>query len=244
MKLFLEEIEEKANDRKGNDIDIKSLQNTPLNNLECICLFDFTKNKVLFHKGFDTVFGYNDKQFDMGFVFDKYHPEDAPIIQNIVKELVIQMMDITIPELSNILNISYRFKKKNGTYARVLSNTIVYQTDDSDRVLNILIKYTDISFTNDSDAVEWIVDPTYIDMDKIKSEVYGKGMMLFTSREMQVIARIFEGKSNLEIASLLRISKHTVATHRKNILFKSDCSDSIKLKLFCKRNGIEINANI
>ena len=54
----------------------------------------------------------------------------------------------------------------------------------------------------------------------------------------EVIAKIFEGISNHEIAVKLNISRHTVATHRKNILFKSNCSDSQQLLLFCKKNGI------
>jgi DNA-binding CsgD family transcriptional regulator len=240
MESFLKEIKGKVSDRKGNSLNLESLHKMPLNNLECLLLFDFTKNKILYQKGFDSVFGYEDKKFDMDFIFEKYHPEDAPFIKNIVKELVIQLVDITIPEYSSILNISYRFKKADGSYARVMSNTIVYQTDDNDRVLNVLIRYTDISFTHESDAVEWKVDPTYMNVDKIKYEVYGEGMFIFTPREFEVIGRMFEGDSNQDIAFNLHISKHTVATHRRNILFKSNCSEIPQLQLFCKRNGIII----
>jgi DNA-binding CsgD family transcriptional regulator len=238
MKSFLKEIKGKVMARKGNALDLKYLHKIPLNNLECLLLFDFTKNKILYHKGFDSVFGYQDMKFDMGFIFEKYHHEDAPFIKNIVKELVLQLVDITIPEYSSILNISYRFKKANGSYARVMSNTMVYQTDDSDKVLNVLIRYTDISFTHESDAVEWAVDPTYMNVDKIQYNIYGEGMFIFTPRELEVIGRIFEGNSNHEIATELNISRHTVTTHRKNILFKSNCSDIGQLKLFCKQNGI------
>lgn len=241
MKLFLKEIEGKLSNRKGNDLDLESVQKIPLNDLECLYLFDFTKNKILYHSGFDSVFGYSDEQFDMGFIFDKYHPEDAPLIKNIVKELIDQLVQITIPEFSNILNMSYRFRRSDGTYARVMSNTIVYQTDDSDRILSVLIKYIDISFTHESDAVEWKVDTTYLNVDKMARNIYGEGMMIFTPRELEVIERIFEGDSNHDIAAKLHISRHTVATHRKNILFKSNCSDSQQLQLYCKKNGIKLN---
>jgi len=242
MESFLKEIKRKVSDRKGNQLDLESLQKIPLNNLECLLLFDFTENKILYQKGFDSVFGYKNAKFDMDFIFSRYHPEDAPFIKNIVKELVLQLIDITIPEYSGILNISYRIKKADGSYARVMSNTIVYQTDDNDKVLNVLIRYTDISFTHESDAVEWAVDQTYMDLDKIQYEVYGEGMFIFTSREFEVIGRMFEGDSNHDIAIKLHISKHTVATHRKNILFKSNCSDITQLQLFCKRNGINVNS--
>src|SRR6056300_838841 len=158
MKLFLKEIMGQVKDRKGNILDTESLQKIPLNNLECFYLFDFTKNQILFHKGFDSVFGYTDREIDMGFIFDKYHPDDAPFIKNIVRGLVVQLVKITIPEFSNILTMSYRFKRADGTYARVMSNTIVHQTDDNDKIISVMIRYTDISFTNKSDAVEWVVD--------------------------------------------------------------------------------------
>lgn len=43
-----------------------------------------------------------------------------------------------------------------------------------------------------------------------------------TGREMQVIAKMGEGLSNLEIASALFLSESTIKTHVSNILFKLD----------------------
>ena len=245
MKQFLQHIEKSLIDRGDNhlgpdDDPDDTMSKIPLNNLECYYLFDFKKNKVLFHKGFDTVFGYQFEKMEMDFIFDNYHPEDSPFIKSIVKGSVTQLMRITIPEYANIISMSYRFKKSDGTYAKILSNTVVHQTDDQDRVLSVLIKYTDISFANESDAVEWNVNTTYLDLEKIKLQVYGDDNTSFTSREMQVIQELFDGRSNREIAINLGISKHTVATHRKNILFKSACSNVEELKIFCKKNGIFI----
>jgi len=245
MKEFLEHIEKSLMDRGEinlvtDDYEDDMMSIIPLNNLECFYLFDFKKNKVLFYKGFDLVFGYQMEKMGMDFIFDNYHPEDAPLIKSIVKGSVTQLMSITIPEYSNIISMSYRFKKFDGTYAKILSNTVVHQTDDQDRVLSVLIKYTDISFTNESDAVEWSVNTTYLDLEKIKLQVYGDDNTSFTSREMQVIQELFNSRSNREIAINLGISKHTVATHRKNILFKSACSNVQELKAFCKKYGIFI----
>lgn len=245
MKQFLEQIEKSLVNRGDTNLDPDGYQDEmmgqiPLNALECFYLFDFKKNKVLFHKGFDSVFGYKIEKMEMDFIFDKYHPEDAPFIKSIVKGSVIQLMQITIPEYANIINMSYRFKKYDGTYANILSNTVVHKTDDQDRVLSVLIKYTDISFTNESDAVEWNVNTTYLDLEKIKLQVYGDDNTNFTSREIQIIQELFNGRTNREIAINLGISKHTVATHRKNILFKSACSNVQELKIFCKKNGIFI----
>lgn len=236
---YLEEIETTFANNDRAESDVNTFLTLPLNSLECAYIFDFTKNKILLHKGFEHLFGYNNKEFGMDFIFDKYHPEDTLLIQTIVKATVKQLMEITVPEYLNVLNMSYRFRKKNGEYANIMSNTIIIKTNDQDQMEQVLIKYTDISFTSESDAVEWMTDTTYLDQEAIKKEVYGEDNIIFTNRELEVIKHIFDGASNLEISTMLHISKHTVATHRKNILLKSGCHDAIQLKDYCLRNGIK-----
>lgn len=235
---FLTKIERSFEGTAGKTDNQEITYNFPLNNLECIYIFDFLKNKIVFHQGFDKVFGFKEKQFNLEFIFDKYHPEDKPYIQSIVKSVISQLMKITIPEFSNVLNLSYRFKTSTGKYANILSNTTIFKTDDYDKVQQVMIKYTDISFTSESDAVEWMVDETYLEESLINKQVYGD-TMIFTDRELEVIRKIFDGASNNEISCDLHISKHTVATHRKNILLKSNCHDVNQLKDYCKRNGIK-----
>ena len=57
-------------------------------------------------------------------------------------------------------------------------------------------------------------------------------------REKEIILLLFIGASSPVIAKKLDISKHTVATHRKNIFSKSNCSGPEELKVFCKKNGV------
>lgn len=242
MKEFLDKIKKSYSDRNGDlNMRMDSIDNFQLNDSECIYLFDFSKNKIFYHRGFEKVFGYQREVLDMDFIFDKYHPEDALYVKAIVKATVSQLTKITIPEFSNVLSMSYRFRESDGTYKNILSSTIVHQTDDKDRILSVLIKYTDISFTTESDAVEWMVESSYIDEDVVKEQVYGEANFVFTEREIEVIGRMFKGDTNGEIAKYLYISKHTVATHRKNILLKSACHDIRDLKNYCKRKGISID---
>lgn len=234
---FLKDVEESFDFKEVSKNQNETVPHFPLNNLECVYLFDFTLNKIVFHQGFDKVFGFRQKELRLEHIFDRYHPEDKPYIQSIVRSVIDQLMKITIPEYSNILNLSYRYKREDGLYSNIMSNTIIYKTNNNDKVQQVLIKYTDISFTSESDALEWMVDTTYLDEDKIKQQVYGD-TVIFTQRELEVIKNIFEGASNNEISAKLHISKHTVATHRKNILLKSNCHDTNQLKDFCKRKGI------
>jgi DNA-binding NarL/FixJ family response regulator len=50
-----------------------------------------------------------------------------------------------------------------------------------------------------------------------------------TKRETEIIELVVQGKSSKEIADLLFISKHTVDTHRRNILHKTNTENTSRL---------------
>ncbi len=64
--------------------------------------------------------------------------------------------------------------------------------------------------------------------------------MIFLLKEnLEVIKEVCKKVATDEIAKNLYISKHTVATHRKNILKKSECHSVDELINFCSGIGID-----
>jgi two-component system, NarL family, response regulator NreC len=61
---------------------------------------------------------------------------------------------------------------------------------------------------------------TFFDDAIISKDQANKENILLSSREKEILRLIGEGKTSLEIAELLFISKNTVDSHRKNILKK------------------------
>lgn len=61
---------------------------------------------------------------------------------------------------------------------------------------------------------------------------------LLTSREREVLQLLAEGKSNKEAANALRLSLHTVETHRSNILEKLNLHGTPELILYAVRKGV------
>jgi DNA-binding NarL/FixJ family response regulator len=59
-----------------------------------------------------------------------------------------------------------------------------------------------------------------------------------SEREIEVITHICEGKSNLEIADDMCISKRTVEKHRANIMEKTYCKNAASLVIFAVKNNI------
>ena len=62
--------------------------------------------------------------------------------------------------------------------------------------------------------------------------------ILLTPRERQVVQLLAEAKSNKEVASTLRISLHTVSTHRANIMRKLQVHSVSELVRYAIRNEI------
>ncbi len=59
-----------------------------------------------------------------------------------------------------------------------------------------------------------------------------------SSREIEIIALICQGLSNLEIGEKLFLSKRTVEKHRANILEKTDTKNTASLVMFAIKNKI------
>jgi DNA-binding CsgD family transcriptional regulator len=59
-----------------------------------------------------------------------------------------------------------------------------------------------------------------------------------SKREIEVLKKICEGFSSRDIATDLFISKHTVETHRKNLLKKLKVKNVASIVLFCSETGL------
>jgi DNA-binding NarL/FixJ family response regulator len=57
----------------------------------------------------------------------------------------------------------------------------------------------------------------------------------FTQREVEVVNLLLQNKTSVEIGETLYLSKHTVDTHRRNILHKTKCSSTFELVSLIKR---------
>jgi DNA-binding NarL/FixJ family response regulator len=66
----------------------------------------------------------------------------------------------------------------------------------------------------------------------------GKIAISLTNREKEILQLICNGLSTNEIAEKLHLSSHTVEGHRKNIMFKADCSNTASLVAFSIKNQI------
>ncbi len=63
-----------------------------------------------------------------------------------------------------------------------------------------------------------------------------RGLAALTGREREVLAQIAQGRSNREIARVLRVSEKTVKTHVSSVLAKLGVQDRTQAALYAVRN--------
>lgn len=205
---------------------------------ECVYIVDFKNKALLYTSGFESLLGYKDDEVDFDFVFKGYHHEDAVMIREIIKSVVSSAVNSfhTDPDLQ--VSMTYRRKRKDGSYIHLLSQSSVYELDDNGNLLKSLTRLLDISYLNLSTAVSWSIRSKNLDEQEVSNSLNAIFKNPFTRREVEVIREIQNGGSNHEIAERLFLSHHTVGTHRKNIFRKSGCKSVLELLVYCKRLSI------
>ncbi len=206
---------------------------------ECAYVVNFRQDELIFTNGFQDLLGYNnEKEITIHQIRQLYHPNDYEIITKVYKAFILYSMNYPEDSPNSTLFISFRIRKENGSYIKVLSKSTVLETDETGRFISSLVIFKDISFIDKTDNVNWDFKSKDLIKDFFKQEIYSGWKNFFTTREVEVIRKIEKRLTNKQIAQKLSISEHTVATHRKNIFKKAKSHHPEELIIFCKGKGI------
>ncbi len=219
--------------------DFLDLTSFPLiNGKQAVYVMDWSLNKITFSRGIKAFLGYKTDEFDMAMALNRVHPEDEMIVSRVIKGIVNHCIDENVAGNSEFLNITYRMMRKDGSFVKVLRKSSAYEVDEQGRMTSNWSIITDIGFISNNNQVEWDIYANGMDVIKFKNNVYREFEDFFTPTELLIINALKKGLKSEQIANDLNISKHTVATHRKNINKKSNCSSAQQVMAFCHRNGI------
>lgn len=199
-------------------------------NAKQIC-FEFMSPKIT------DVLGYDSHGLDVASFVDKIHPEDQPFFLNYELKTIEFFNTLTIEQIPNYkVSYDYRVRKKNGEYIRILQQVLTIDYDKEGIMIRTLGVHTDISHVKSPDnstlkpALSFIGlngEPSYYNVNA--QEVFKTSELQFTKRENEVLIYLLNGHSSSEISKQLHISKHTVDTHRKNLLAKMQVGNTAEL---------------
>jgi len=208
----------------ANDPIMQELEKYMELNDQLLIVMDLTQTKIIFTSKRSTeMLGIDPVKNDTLKMMSRVHPEDLhrfglgrAKLMNLDKDLFIENKG------SALLSTNIKMLKPNKKYA--------------DHLFQCYMFFSPIPHK----SVYYIQVNTNIDWYKMKKDQFhyyvGDDISLFkfpdedllsmdhhlTKREFEIIKLISEGHSSEQIAEKLFISKHTVDTHRRNILHKSE----------------------
>jgi DNA-binding CsgD family transcriptional regulator len=189
--------------------------------------FDFVSKEV------EDVMGYLPSEFDIPFMNGKLHPDDRSWFLSFGNSMVDFFTQLPVNKLLKYkVRYDIRFRKKNGDYARILYQGILLEHDEKGRILRSLSVHSDITYLKQEGrpVISFIGidgEPSYFDVTS--KNIFVESNDDLTRREKQVLKLLIEGKLSKEISGILKISKQTVDTHRKNMLHKKNLSNTGEL---------------
>ncbi|WP_367754458.1 response regulator transcription factor [Flavobacterium sp. WC2430] len=179
-----------------------------------------------------TTLGYNSDILVADFL-KKIHPEDQSYFLNFEKELNIFFKTLELDKISKYkVQYDFRIKNANNIYKRILHQLMIIQHDDEKNLLLSFGVHTDITHVKDNGVpklsfIGFEGEPSYHNV-KVDSVLYPTKEIL-SKREKEILGLIIQGYKSFAIADTLCISKHTVDSHRKNILKKTNCHNVSEL---------------
>lgn len=239
LREFADEMARQLHALESQFVSVSDLHAFPLiPGKQALYVMNWKENRVSYQRNILELLGYEEEEFTEEIVHARIHPDDMDVVSRVIKGIVKHYIDIQQPGLATFLVMSYRLLKKDNTSIRVMRQSGVFETSKSGKLISNWSVLTDIDFMGKKGPVLWDINGYEVNLDAFREEVYNEFANFFSKRELQIIELIRNKKKSKQIASALNISKHTVDTHRKNILKKANCKSSDQLLAFCRRNGI------
>jgi len=183
------------------------------------------------------VAGYSPEEYSYRHQVEIIHPEDQPIIIEAVKKGYATLYNVFHEPLELVLSFAYRLKHKDGHYLRVLRQTSPIAYNREGVLAYYMSIITDISGVSNDTQVFLQCTGSRKPIPDFNTEKFYRNVLL-TKREMDILVLLREGLNSHDIAGKLFLSRHTVDTHRRNILKKLEVATSFQAVLKAQETGI------
>jgi len=176
-------------------------------------------------------------------ILDLTHPEDIEFVLRAEEHCYAKVVEIGAQHTKSLKSsYCFRLRVADGSYHLFHHQAIVLDVDSQHQILRSLNIHTDIQHLTDRNnyiatlmGINGRTDFHQIDLSTRPAK-HGQNSPL-TKRELEILPLIAKGLSSTAIAQRLGISGQTVRVHRKNILKKTQTTNSTSMIKKC----IELN---
>jgi len=233
-------IESKLDENNNQKPDFAILENEGIFSNLHFYIYDVSNKEIEFiNENLCNLLGYEKKEISYNFLHSKIHPDDLlNVISSTVNALKIAHLYQDIDWKKNHFCINFRIQNSIGTYLKVLRQTCVLITDNNNRSLYALSRFTDITHTTSNDCIECYFDGP--DISKIKEDDLEKltqSKKMFSECELKILILMKLGMSRQQIADKLHLSIYTIDTHIKNMMHRTHTLNSTHLIILALKEG-------
>jgi DNA-binding CsgD family transcriptional regulator len=177
----------------------------------------------------------------MNYFWSLFHPEDIKLwLKSLTDLMVFTMTELNDKQRKRMsYTWNYRIKNNNDKYVNIIQNTTPLQFDDTNKPIIGMAHYTVLDGNLKMDmcaTAKYLNDKNEYETLFYKNQSTSNLLNIITHREKDIIRLLITNKTSEEIANNLHISKHTVNTHRKNILRKLNIDSTFELMTYFKNN--------
>lgn len=177
----------------------------------------------------------------MDYYWSLFHPEDINLwiksLQDLMVFTMTELNDSQRKRMSYTWN--YRIKCANDSYVNIVQNTTPLQFDNTNKPIIGLAHYTVLHGAIHMDIC---ASAKYLNDNNEYETLYYNNLSnsnlldAISNRERDVVRLLIVKNTSDQIAQKLNISKHTVDTHRRNILKKLNLNSTFELVNYFKNN--------
>jgi len=219
--------------------DFSELENYTLLQNQALYVFDLQVQSVPFQRNIKSLLGYSKEEFNYDLITRFYHPDDFQHHLMILKHFNQFFQKYNPDPFSLVFSASFRIRRKDNSYIKVIRHSTNFRNDENVNPVCSLSILSDVTELKKDNIVTFSINGEGKEVEEAKQffvDFYQNEF--FSKREKQLLVQLSMGKNSRDISLELGISKHTVDTHRRKMLQKSGCKNTIELINFCNQRGI------
>lgn len=185
--------------------------------------FEYVSDQV------QNVLGYTTTEFDLDLFIKIAHPKDLPHVFEIQKKFTeFNRNNILSEKLQYKYCYDFRAKHKDGNYRQLYVQHFYLELSENLNPLRTFCFLSDITHIKNGGIPKLNIFKLGDRLVRILNENQENKIVL-TNKESDIFEYLIKGFTSQDIAEALGISKHTVDTHRRNILKKNNCGNTSEL---------------
>lgn len=188
----------------------------------------------------EELLGFSPEEFSLDLYINLIHPEDLPHLIGIQKKVSEFTFNTAIEDrMLYKYCYDYRVKNKDGEYQQFYIQHFYPELSPNNNPQRAFSLLTDITHIKTGGTPQLNIFKLGEGLVKILKENQYTSIKL-TTKETEIFEFLVKGYTSQDIANALEISKHTVDTHRRNILKRNNCSNTSELLSLYFENKLDI----